>query len=271
MIQKDPLSGKFVKGDHPQKTCKTCYRVFSIFPSQSARVFCSRKCVPSSQRGKTLSIEHRHKLSISHMGQRPSQKTLEMARLRCGKKSHNWGKHLSEETKEKIRQARLKYGVIIQCLWCDKQFKRRRKIIRFCSMICARQYRAIQHRTNKKCPQCNTSFFHLICKPRLCCSAVCAKKFFVKDRHPSWAGGIKKDNDRRKSFEGIAWRKAVFEKDNYTCQICKIRGGILQADHIKPYSIYRELRFELSNGRTLCVTCHKQTATYGGRLSHSMK
>ena len=59
------------------------------------------------------------------------------------------------------------------------------------------------------------------------------------------------------------WRKTVFERDDFTCQICGRRGGKLQADHIKPWASYPELRFDVSNGRTLCVSCHRQTDTYG--------
>lgn len=49
---------------------------------------------------------------------------------------------------------------------------------------------------------------------------------------------------------------AVFERDDYTCQMCLVRGGILHADHIKSWKDYPDLRFELSNCRTLCRPCH---------------
>lgn len=45
----------------------------------------------------------------------------------------------------------------------------------------------------------------------------------------------------------------------------KIRGDKLNADHIKSYNQYPELREVLSNGRTLCVPCHKKTDTYGSK------
>jgi len=61
------------------------------------------------------------------------------------------------------------------------------------------------------------------------------------------------------------WRKLVFERDDYTCQMCKKRGVVLQADHIKSWTFYPDLRYELSNGRTLCVDCHKDTPNYKGR------
>ena len=59
------------------------------------------------------------------------------------------------------------------------------------------------------------------------------------------------------------WRTDVFERDNYTCQDCKNRGGRLQAHHIKPYREYPELRHNINNGLTLCVDCHKKTPSYG--------
>lgn len=57
------------------------------------------------------------------------------------------------------------------------------------------------------------------------------------------------------------WRKAIFKRDDYTCQICFKKGGKLNADHIKTWSEYPNLRFELSNGRTLCVDCHKDVTS----------
>ena len=66
-----------------------------------------------------------------------------------------------------------------------------------------------------------------------------------------------------------AWKifsKWIRERDNYTCQICGIRGGELEADHIKQFAYFPELRFELSNGRTLCKECHKGTDTHSKKM-----
>lgn len=78
-------------------------------------------------------------------------------------------------------------------------------------------------------------------------------------------GRVVHKRPRHQGLEYRAWRKAVFERDDYTCQECEERGGILNADHIKRWSLYPELRFELSNGRTLCLPCHKLTDTYGNK------
>lgn len=82
--------------------------------------------------------------------------------------------------------------------------------------------------------------------------------------HPLWKGGISdRNNNIRKTLEYKLWRKAVFERDKYTCVWCKRRGGRLNADHVKPFADYPELRFAIDNGRTLCIECHRKTDTYG--------
>ncbi len=83
-------------------------------------------------------------------------------------------------------------------------------------------------------------------------------------KHPNWKGGITPVNIvMRKSLKYKLWRESVFKRDNWTCQICNNRGIKLNADHIKSFADYIDLRFELSNGRTLCVPCHRKTHNYG--------
>lgn len=105
-------------------------------------------------------------------------------------------------------------------------------------------------------------------------------KKMVGDRHrgalnSQWKGGVTPLYKQiRKSIEYKLWRTSVFERDNYTCIWCGVRGGngkkvILHADHIKPFAIYPELRFAIDNGRTLCIDCHKTTDTYG--INYNLK
>jgi transcription elongation factor Elf1 len=80
---------------------------------------------------------------------------------------------------------------------------------------------------------------------------------FAKDKHPMWKGGITEENHlARGSVEFKEWRKAVFERDKYTCQECGDTKSYLHPHHIKEFAIYKELRYEVNNGLTLCKTCH---------------
>lgn len=68
----------------------------------------------------------------------------------------------------------------------------------------------------------------------------------------------------RASLEFRQWREKIFKKDNYTCQDCGDKNGSnLEPHHIKSFALYPELRFEVSNGQTLCGDCHKLTKNYG--------
>ncbi len=74
-----------------------------------------------------------------------------------------------------------------------------------------------------------------------------------------WVGVPRKADQRPKhngDYHYTDWRRAVFERDSYTCQHCQQRGGALQAHHIRSWSRHLELRYEVENGLTLCKKCH---------------
>lgn len=89
------------------------------------------------------------------------------------------------------------------------------------------------------------------------------------NKNYNWKGGTTlKHEQARKSIEYKIWRTKVFIRDKKTCLLCGYQGNNINADHIKPFSLFPELRYTLSNGRTLCVPCHKKTKSY---LNHKMK
>jgi hypothetical protein len=95
-----------------------------------------------------------------------------------------------------------------------------------------------------------------------------------------WKGGrVSLNHSIRRLFKFRDWRKLIYERDNYTCQICGLRGRQIEADHIKKFSLILdenkiktveqaeqcEELWNTENGRTLCLPCHKTTDTYGAR------
>ena len=97
--------------------------------------------------------------------------------------------------------------------------------------------------------------------------------------NPNWKGGITPFMKQlRHLLEYKQWRSDVFQRDNWTCQTCRLRGGYLEAHHypkefseiIREYNITtikqalkcKEL-WDINNGVTLCCNCHNLTKQYG--------
>lgn len=75
--------------------------------------------------------------------------------------------------------------------------------------------------------------------------------------HWNWKGGVTSNNQKERNSSMYSdWRKAVFERDNFTCQLCGARGVRLNAHHILPWAKNIAERYQLSNGITLCKKCH---------------
>lgn len=87
--------------------------------------------------------------------------------------------------------------------------------------------------------------------------------------NPNWKGGVTGELRLARNCKAYKeWCKKVFERDNYTCQICgdgceKGRGKhiTLNAHHINSFAKYPELRYDISNGITLCYPCHIPNGT----------
>lgn len=106
------------------------------------------------------------------------------------------------------------------------------------------------------------------------------------ENHWAWKGGTRQ---LRKDIQDIGeyktWRTACFERDKYACVSCGDVGGKLIVDHKKAFSeiIYENKvttleealacsqLWDISNGRTLCEDCHKETPTYGLKQVRRLK
>lgn len=98
------------------------------------------------------------------------------------------------------------------------------------------------------------------------------------NKHWNWKGGITSVGKSLRVKFRIEMQKKVFERDNYTCQLCGSKKD-LQVDHIQSWAEYVELRFCMDNCRTICGKCHyqityskpmpKNIKTWGHNLKHS--
>lgn len=125
----------------------------------------------------------------------------------------------------------------------------------------------------------------------------------ARENHPAWKGGLPncKDCGEQVKHHGSTWcircgpkgerssfykdgegyerrtfkqnffrsldfqklRIQIFQRDDFTCQICFEKGKYLNIDHIKSFLNYPDLRINPNNLRTLCVECHRNTPNYG--------
>jgi 5-methylcytosine-specific restriction protein A len=61
------------------------------------------------------------------------------------------------------------------------------------------------------------------------------------------------------------FRLNVLKRDKFTCQMCNSKKRRLNVHHIIKWSSAASLRFDTSNGITLCSSCHKKI---NGKESH---
>jgi hypothetical protein len=81
----------------------------------------------------------------------------------------------------------------------------------------------------------------------------------VGQNNPRWNPDLTDEerilNRDYKEYED--WRKTVYERDNYTCQICGKRGERLNAHHLENYADNEDLRLVVDNGISIHESHHK--------------
>jgi 5-methylcytosine-specific restriction endonuclease McrA len=159
------------------------------------------------------------------------------------------------------------------CVICGKPFSRRGKkkfTAKCCSRECCNKYKKGKSFWKKEnsvkvlikclCGKEFLTFPSAVKKGNKYCSWECSKRFNRGENFWKWKGGTKSERDRQyHSEEYQNWRIGVFTRDGFKCVECGKIGGELNAHHIKARSLYPELVFDVNNGITLCLECHKKT------------
>lgn len=87
----------------------------------------------------------------------------------------------------------------------------------------------------------------------------CRRKLLLGENNPRYNSELTEDDReiRRCTPEYVLWRSSVFKRDNYICQCCNKDTHDNNAHHLYSWNKYRELRYDINNGVTLCGNCHK--------------
>lgn len=253
----------------------------------------AKKWVPFSE-------EHKRKLSLSHIGMTYSEESKKRM-----SDAHIW-KRPSEETRKKLSEARKWKSPFIMtdeirkkisdtkwwirklyknCLQCWKSFTDQKGTYwkkweqkKYCCIKCSS---ISQIGKNKPLHTDDWKIQNSMRHKGKINSPETRRKIAIGKmwaNNPLWKWWITEEHKCiRNSAPYRDWRTAVFRRDKYACTCCKKKWGWskeekrqinIQADHIKPFSIYPELRLDLDNGRTLCEDCHRKTPTWGAKKEY---
>jgi len=204
------------------------------------------------------------------------QPTIKLKRFcskACGRKAYYQATY--------IRRGRRK-GKFLPCVSCGIDVWRRPSALKKRKLVFCSKEHAIRWQKDNAfsfpCVICGKRVFtqpsQMRLRKRKTCSRECNSKMVTqlaelrRITNPPTEAALRRRIRYSKKMR--KWRKAVFERDDYTCQNCGARNGngkaiVLNADHIKSFALFPELRFDVDNGRTLCVDCHRKTDTHGRR------
>jgi hypothetical protein len=160
------------------------------------------------------------------------------------------------------------------CLNCGKQYRTSKEAGNrnkcFCSMDCAGAYKKgkplseawksalSDAKKGKPIPHLHTS--EVVAKISKSLTGK-PQPWMRGTKHPNYKNGGAGYSERITAMGKLEyknWRRFVFERDGYSCQQCQQSGKRLQAHHKKSWANYPELRYEVDNGITLCLKCHRE-------------
>lgn len=233
-----------------EKVCPVCSNVFSVKPS-----------ILEKGRGLTCSLHCSYQVRAG----RKSQGLINNC-LRCGKDIKTT-KYRREKGHDKYCSRKCANPPkFFTCLNCKKEFRRSPSSNAiYCSKQCCNLSSDRRENARKNMvlqmsdPVKRSRFLQGIAKRTSDPSWRASKHFQKGALHPRYKGNAR---NRYEDYEYKKWRKEVYQRDQYSCQRCGAKGVALEAHHVQHWATHPELRYEVSNGISLCLLCH---ATVHGR------
>lgn len=119
--------------------------------------------------------------------------------------------------------------------------------------------------SNRPCRSCCRKAIHAL-KTDKDKRTIAQKISMTQTGHEVFSGFVTTELEKQRGiFKSLNLSKSCYERDNYTCQLCNIKGVHLNAHHKDGFDIYPDKRLELSNLITLCKTCHDKFHSEYGR------
>jgi len=262
--------------------CEWCGKKFDRNPSEIGKnIFCSKKCFHKA-------LSERPSLNGNHRGGKyvgcvicgkyhyrtPTQLKLTKY-YTCSRKCYGkWESQNLVGKKASNYKGRL---IKKRCDNCNKEYETRFLLQKFCSIKCKGRFQTKKSTKKIICMNCGKEFIatkssikwaRIRGSERNFCSVKCRGRYYSGDKNHGWIEDRSKLKNRHKSIRWSTrmaqWRNRVYKRDDWTCKLCGSRSRsknliTLNCHHIKRFNDYPELRFEVSNGVTLCEDCHRKT------------
>ena len=253
--------------------CKECPTIFKIKPSLlGKRKFCSSIC---QHKDLSKKFNKKQEVPCDNCGTKKLKK-------KSGIRKTNFCNHACKAEYQKKNALALglpkKDRVEVKCEECDEKYevvRSRLHTTRFCSIKCLGAWNGrnasliLTKKVTLNCTHCTKEFKRKPCEvkaDRNYCSYECMGEhysesgLFSGENSPTWQGG-------EIDYYGKNWRsqrRKARERDNFTCQDCKITEN----EYGMEMSVHHKIRFrkfdgdylkanKLSNLVCVCEPCHR--------------
>lgn len=223
-----------------ERECLYCGKSFLTGSVRDRKKFCSTACWRLFNQKKPKDSLGTKECPVCHKHFDVKDKRQKVCSLSCAGKS-------ATPTPKDILGTK-------ECPVCHKYFEVKNKRQKVCSLSCAAKIaRSIPYAKRSpvisECKLCGKEFTKKS-NSQVYCSRMCGRIYLSITSH-------RKRSGRSWTVESFRWKNNVHIRDNYTCQKCGSKEK-LHAHHIIPFSLDESLRYEITNGITLCEKCHRK-------------